>query len=134
MGAQAPGHSGKVTQAGVASWMSQHADHLGPSGGCISEERGVIPLCIFESSRGSVHPPFRSWNSLSAAGGPPLPGQSLGQEASPLQGKSLDHPAATVPSLLWCTSPLPSTPHSVQMGRPLKLHPLGPAWSGLCGG
>lgn len=81
LGVPAPGYSGKAVLPGVTSQMALRADLaiLGPSGGCISEEKGVIPQshqqgsCLehFSFFRGKSEPPlFQSRNSLSSRGWP----------------------------------------------------------------
>lgn len=145
-GVPAPGYSGKAVLPGVTSQMALHADLaiLGPSRGRISEEKGVLPQshqqgsCLehFSIFRGKSEPPPLPEQefSLQQEVAQPPPGQALGQEVSPLQGKSLDHWAARVSPLSGCASAVPPTPPSAQMGRPPSLHPLGPTQSGLIRG
>lgn len=149
-GPELPGTLGRPS---CLVWYHRHpralAVGLGPSGGCISEEKGVICLLIsvvgtqsiLESSRGRVGRPSRTGILLQHRGDQPLPGHSLGLEASPLPGRLLDPGQRGLPSSRMHI-PCFVNPYSSQKGSPLRagpglsssLHPHRPAHGGLGGG
>ena len=64
---------------------------LGPSGGCLSEKKGVIshPFGVLSILLRKREPSLQTGLLLQHSVAQPLPGHPLGQEASPWQGRPL---------------------------------------------